>query len=229
MRSIRDLFPGRKTPRPEAITIELAPGVPEPTEESLSSILEYGYMPGETVQLRGDDRPVPHEPDAEAAYEARKALAGRVLTVVETIVEVISDSHARVWHRFDGVDGRYTAVAMTSPGIVDQPYGVVLEHDDAVWLVGLSDVDGQVVGDPKKITGLGRPIIRQFFSEMNRKPSVRDILVTDVEGPIAGEFFCNSEDDGHTWIMVASPWSSLASEVEVATARASLEAPSLRP
>jgi hypothetical protein len=228
MRSIRRLNPGRPKPEPQ-VTFELAPGVSMPEDEALAHILDYCYMPGENIQVRGNDRPIAFEPESEAAYEARSALAGKPVTVTETILEVLENNHVLTWHKLDGVDGRFLSNGFTSPGLTDQPYGVIIEHDGDMWLVPMSDVDGHVSGDPRKLTGLGRPLRKQILGFIEREPTVRDLLSTDGGGPICGEFFINSVDDGATWTVVAAPWTAGTSEAEVETALAALAAPALKP
>lgn len=188
-------------------------------------------LPGETVVLRDNDKPMHDEPDAEHQHRERAKLAGKILTVRETFV--VMNPERGTWHprhTFEGVDGRFAGAAFEDSRGVAHHYGVLLTLDDEVWLVPLeANLENPVPrGEAFKIAGMERCARHQMMGsyQLDEDPSAADIdftvLTEQAREPMSGEFYVVPADGGIK--LFASPWNSGCSQEEIQVAHRAIEA-----
>lgn len=180
-------------------------------------------LPGEIVRLRDADRPFPDEKDADASFEARKALEGRDLTVA-TSTAVLSDGGGtiRFIHTFEGIPGEYAGGAFVDKRPVEYLYGTMITLDDELWVVPM---------DPDKVALLPeRPAFKVVGMERCARHQLMDgYSVDEAEGkeaadfqefrdamrePATGELHVVTEPNGDRKLF-AAPWTSSCTQEEI--------------
>lgn len=187
--------------------------------DELSRIVASNLHPGEQVKIRPKDRALDGELDAERALAARSALAGQVLTIASSTIEILSSGYYRARHGIEGHDIQIAAAALVDAVSLEVGYGVMVRHDEQNWLC-LFEGDDAMERPAEEIKFALEPIPIDEYGRHTRwnlgidrigQAEFDAMLASD---PISGEFHIRR--DGDKLALVAVPWSSGVGDNELA-------------